>query len=238
MNGFKARTLIFGAIALALLGCGSGGGGGGTSEKSPERMRIVHTAPDAGSLSVFLDEDLAVSELPYGEFTEYLASPEGKEVRVRVYSEDEVIPIVDEKKEILSGKDYSLYLLEEDQSDKVVIQLGTDTNTAPGEGQFRLRVGNFSPTNATFDVYLLKPDGRVKDSDPAAEGVAFKAFTKYFDIDQGKFVVKITPAGSKTVLLDTGELTGEDGDVRTLVVIEKEGGGKPLSSRYLLDSAL
>lgn len=185
---------------------------------------------------MILDEDVAVSSLPYGEFTEYLSSPEGKEVRIRVYSESEVIPIVDEKKEILSGTDYSLYLLEEDKSDTVVLQLGTDTNTPPDDGQFRLRVGNFSATNATFDVYLLKPDGRVRDSSPAAAAVAFKAFTKYFDIDEGEFVVKITPADSKTVLLDTGVISGKDGEVSTLVVLEKEGGGKPLSHQYLLDS--
>ena len=163
-----------------LLGCalfgglwGCGGSGGGTSEKLPERLRIVHVAPDAGPLSVFLGEDAAVESLPYGGFTEYLSAPEGKEVRIRVYSESEVIPIVDEQKEILSGKDYSLFLFEEDGSDAVAIQLGTDTNTAPDEGQFRLRVGNFSPTNATVDIYLLKPDGRVSDSSPAAAAVAF-----------------------------------------------------------------
>ena len=222
-------------MCLCSWGCGSGGGGG-TNENSPERIRIVHAAPDAGALSVILDEDEAVSSLPYGEFTEYLPSPEGKEVRIRVYSESEVIPIIDEKKEILSGKDYSLYLLEEADSDTVVLQLGTDTNTPPDDGQFRLRIGNFSPTNATVDVYLLKPDGRVRDSTPAAAAVAYKAFTKYFDIDAGEFVVKITAADSKTVLLDTGVISGKDGEVRTVVVLEKEGGGKPLSSQYLLDA--
>lgn len=230
------RTLLVMAsftIPLMLLGCGGSGASGG--EDAPERLRIMHLAPDAPRLDILIEDEEIVTDLGYAEITEYFEVLEGAN-QVSVERDDEVLPIVDQSITFPAGKQSTLFLFEEDDDDAVMLLLVEDTIEKPEARMARLKIGNLSPNVPSVDVYLVRPGDSIRDRDPDAT-VAFKGFSDYFEFGAGQFQVKVTEAGEKSVLVDTGELAIAEGETRSLVLFEKPGGGVPLRFAYLLDSA-
>jgi hypothetical protein len=100
----------------------------------------------------------------------------------------------------------------------------TDDNTAPASGQMRLRVVNASPDVGNLDVYVVSPGANIQAVNPTFSNLAFKSASTYQNLVAGKYEVFFTAPGQKTVLIDSGVLSLGQGQVRTVVALDKTGG--------------
>lgn len=239
MNELRHTRRISSGLTLLLMlvwsaACGGGAGAGG-GEIAPEKLRVMHLAPDAPALDVKFNGMEIITDLRYSQITEYFEVVE-EETETTVFRDDEVLPVATETLTFDAGKTNTLYFYEEDDDDEVKLLLVEDIREDPNPGQVRLKIGNLSPNAPSIDLYIVRPGESIRERDPDAT-VAFKAFSDYFEFNAGDFVVKVTEAGDKDVLVDTGTLTATAGETRTLVMFEKTGGGLPLRFAYLLDEA-
>ncbi len=225
------RQIILLVISLFIFGCGSGGGGGG--ETNPENLRFFHAEPETGAIDLSLNGEKAFSGVDYGDVSSTVDVLEGT-LPAEVKSELNVLPIVSKDLTIAAGKSYTLFFTQTAGAEDLILQ--EDTNTEPDEGEFRIRITNFAPSRGTVDVYIQRPGVSVKNQSPTLSALAYQAFSDYLGIDEGEFVIKYTGAGSKTVIRETEPITFSEGRTYTHVLLDREGGGSPLTSRLLLDN--
>ena len=99
-----------------------------------------------------------------------------------------------------------------------VIQFATVSNAfTPSAGQGGLRVFNAAVAGASYDVYVSAPGST--SATAAANNVGYGSGSSYFNVVAGTAQqVRITNAGSQTVLLDVGSRTFTTGQNVTLVI--------------------
>ena len=98
------------------------------------------------------------------------------------------------------------------------IQFGTVSNAfAPSAGQGGLRVFNAATAGSTYDVYVSAPGA--SSATAGANNVGYGSGSSYFNVVAGPAQqVRITNAGSQTVVLDVGNRTFTAGQNVTLVI--------------------
>ncbi|HEX2217792.1 MAG TPA: DUF4397 domain-containing protein [Gemmatimonadales bacterium] len=57
----------------------------------------------------------------------------------------------------------------------------------------------------------------------------------YIEAPAGEYQVRVTPAGSKIAVIDSGELSLAGGQVRTAIALDAKGGGAPFDLLVLQD---
>jgi hypothetical protein len=98
------------------------------------------------------------------------------------------------------------------------IQFGTVSNAfAPSAGQGGLRVFNAATAGSSYDVYVSAPGA--SSATAGANNVGYGSGSSYFNVVAGTAQqVRITNAGSQTVVLDVGNRTFTAGQNVTLVI--------------------
>jgi hypothetical protein len=99
-----------------------------------------------------------------------------------------------------------------------VIQFATVSNAfTPSAGQGGLRVFNAAAAGASYDVYVSAPGAA--SATAAANNIGYGSGSSYFNVVAGTAQqVRITNAGSQTVVLDVGSRTFTTGQNVTLVI--------------------
>lgn len=101
-----------------------------------------------------------------------------------------------------------------------------DTVSAPTSNSVGLRLVNASPTAGPVDVYITGSDSTL--TTPSASNVTFETASSYVTAPAtGTARLRVTAAGTKTVLLDVDASSLTAGQVRTIVMIDGVGGGLP-----------
>jgi hypothetical protein len=85
------------------------------------------------------------------------------------------------------------------------------------------------------DVYVTAPGADLATATPALTGVEFGDASDYLEVPAGDYQVRVTPAGTKTVAIDSGALTLSGGQVRTVIAVDAPGGGAPFDFLVLAD---
>jgi hypothetical protein len=65
--------------------------------------------------------------------------------------------------------------------------------------------------------------------------VEFGDVADYIEAPAGDYQVRVTPAGTKTVVIDSGTLALSIGQVRTAIAVDAAGGGAPFDLLVLED---
>lgn len=119
-----------------------------------------------------------------------------------------------------------------------------DVNTAPADGQVRLRVVHLSPTAGAVDVFVTAPGADLAAATPAAANVAPGTAGAYLALPAGTYQVRAVPAGTApaaragAVLVSAvsgGNLVLAAGAARTVVVIEPTPGTTAVRAIALVD---
>lgn len=101
-----------------------------------------------------------------------------------------------------------------------------DTVSIPPSNSIGLRVINVSPSAGAVDVYITGADSTL--TTPSATNVAYESTSGYMNVQNGGVLrVRITAAGTKTVLLDVDASLLTVGQVRSIVLLDAAGGGLP-----------
>lgn len=235
--------LLAGAAVLAA--CGTDDAPSGVSlNTGVGRIRLANATPDtarARTINAWFDDQPAVpltANLAYGASTDYRPiTPGTHEMNVRRTS-DTTIAVFDAPLDLTAGSDYTV--LATGVSPDLAPFTLTDDNTAPDAGAVKLRVAHVAPSGGAVDVYVTAPAvADITAETPTLSNLTFRSASGYLPLPAAAYRVRVTGAGTKTVLLDTAApvvaLTLAAGQIRTLLVLDKPGAGLPLQASVLVD---
>jgi hypothetical protein len=135
-----------------------------------------------------------------------------------------------------AGVDYTIVAT--DSQPAVTTLILTDENTAPAGDSAKIRIVQASPGLGPVDVYITAPAADLTTETPDIITFAFQDASAYFTVPIGAQRVRITTAGTKTVLVD---VTGAAfpaltrGQIRTVIALDRLRGGAPFTFVVLAD---
>jgi hypothetical protein len=231
----KLAILMIAAAAVG--GCGDDDGEG-FDPTDEVQIRAVHAAPGAPALEVLITDTRIADNLAYGQSTRYQSISGGDQV-LRVNSDfgDQNEELFAVEAPLTAGAAYTVVVSVisgggvGDLSSFII----TDDNAAPPTGQAKLRAVHASPSATDVDVYVTAAGADLATTAPTFTAVVFTTASSYATLPVGPYQVRITPAGSKDVLIDAGVVQLVEGDIRTAVAIESPAGGPPYSGVILDD---
>ena len=141
--------------------------------------------------------------------------------------------VIDADATLVDGTDYTVIasgLVAE--IEPIVLE---DDNSAPAAGNVRVRAIHGAPSAPAVDVYVTAPEADLDAATPVLTNVAFGAVAPYLEVPAGDYQVRVTPAGTKIVVIDSGALTLASGQVRTAIAVDAPGGGAPFDLLVLAD---
>lgn len=176
-------------------------------------LRLVHAAPDAPPVDVYLNDATIVDGLEYGTATEYVAAPSRDNRAVRVAAAGTPIEeaIIDSGLHFDPGQAYEILVTGAGDDLELTIT-GTDLRPLP-EGQARLRVVHASPDAGTVDI------GVEGDEEDLFGGVEFRAATEYAILDAGDYPLEVRPGGDDMTVALASDATLEAGTVYDLILL-------------------
>ena len=110
-----------------------------------------------------------------------------------------------------------------------------DDNSTPAAGNARVRAIHGAPGAPAVDIYVTAPGADLETTIPLLASVEFGDVADYIEAPAGDYQVRVTPAGTKTVVIDSGTLTLSSGQVRTAIAVDAAGGGAPFDLLVLDD---
>jgi hypothetical protein len=191
--------------------CGEVLGLEGSSEDAC--VRLVHAAPDAPPVDVYLNDAQIAQNLEFGTATEYVIAPSGAGRGVRVTATGTPVEeaIVDTSLDFDPGQAYEILVTGAGDDLEATIT-GTDLRPL-AQGQARLRVINASPDAGAFDV------GIAGDEENLFEGVDFRDATDYVVLDAGDYSLEVRPGGEDMTVALQSDATLEEGVTYDLVAL-------------------
>lgn len=170
-------------------------------------VRVIHASPDAPLVDVFsgttaIDsmQDVnyqvasGILELTAGEYTLRVEAelPDG--------SNTEVLSAT----ATLTGDNLFNVLAIGDVADLETL-IVTSPISAVGAGNIRVQVVHGAPEAPMVDIYVTAPDAMLSAQQPLAT-LSFREFTGQVEVAAGDYQIRITAAGTETVVFDSGSL--------------------------------
>ena len=174
-------------------------------------VRLIHASPDAGSVDVYVDGELAVEDVTFPSATDFLELDAGTH-------DFDVVPtgagideaVISESVDLAAGTAYDISavgLVEEAEAVVYTVDL-----SAVDEGQTRVRLIHNAPDSGPVDLAL--GDGTV-----VFAGAEYPFETEYMDVEAGTYDFQVLAAGTDEVLLDLPGVSLESGTVHDLYAV-------------------
>ena len=227
----KLLSLLLAASALTAA-CGDDDNNTGP-DAANARVRVVHASPDAPNVDVLVDNAVTLSNVPYLGVSDYLEVPSGNR-NLKVNAAGTATTVIDADADLTDGSDYTV--IASGLVSAIELLVLQDDNTAPAAGNVRVRAIHGAPSAPAVDIYVTAPGADLAVEAPALSNVVFGDVADYLEAPAGTYQVRVTPTGSKTVVIDSGPLTLTSGQVRTAIAVDAVGGGAPFGLQLLEDS--
>ena len=208
------------AGAILLTACG------GSDELAAPTMRLVHLAPDSPRLTLYKngDRQREADDQSYKTASNYYSTaPFDETWSVRTSSGGSTVGSVDIDTRL--GHRYSIVVLPATATGSGLYVINDPYNKPVGSSSTRLRLMNASPTAANIDLYmnLKSTDISAPGINPLIAGTAYRSAGPRSgddsrDIPGAGYQLRITAAGSKTVLFSGPIDFGDDEDVLVMTV--------------------
>lgn len=180
-------------------------------------VRVVHASPDAPNVDVLVDGAVVLSNVPFRGVRGYLEVNGGGR-RVQVNPVNTTTSAITEVLTLDKTRAYTVLAV--DRVSQLAPLVLVDDRSAPAAGQIKVRLVHAAPSAGLVDIYVTAPDASLASATPRLAGVAFKADSGYLDLPAGTYRVRITPAGTKTVVIDSGAQPLPAGTVLTAVAVD------------------
>jgi len=225
----KFLTLLFAASALTAACSDDDDNTGPEGEAS---VRVVHASPDAPDVDVLLDDAEVLGDVPYLTASDYLGVSAGDH-NLKVNAAGTTTTVIDADLNLADGTDYTVIASGLAAAiEPIVLQ---DDNSTPAAGNARVRAIHGAPGAPSVDIYITAPDADLETTIPLLVSVEFGDVADYIEAPAGDYQVRVTLAGTKTVVIDSGTLTLSSGQVRTAIAVDAVGGGAPFDLLVLED---
>jgi hypothetical protein len=219
---------LLGLVAIAA--CDDDDDGVGPAQEG--RLRVVHAVSNVTATDVYVDGTQIKADLAYKSVDPYRANDAGTRT-VKVRKADAATDLVSINQTIQPNRDHTLIAYGTETQPKSISL--TDDNTAPAAGKAKLRVVHAAAVQGNVDVYAVADEDDLDDATAAATNLAPGAASAYITLDAGTRFVILTGAGNRTPVLTVQGVDLGDGKIRTIVAVEKAGGGTPLEGVKLDD---
>ena len=228
-----AATIVAAATALAacssdnVLGLGLAGGGAGTDSLSNARIRFVNAT--STSFDVATGGTVAAGNGPLGfgaASTCISTNAATPNVAVRIAGTTNPVPGFTTAYQ--SGVAYTVIAY---AGANGTTQFATIADTyTPASGQTAFRAFNAGSASSSYDVYVTDPGASLTATPPTFSTVTAGSNSGFIDVSTTTAQqVRVTAAGSKTVLLDLGNVAFVAGQSVTLVLAPPLTGTAPRS---------
>lgn len=228
MKQLLRSAVVAGIAVLGLAACSDDDG---FAPDTRPALRVVHASPDAPNVDVLLDDETVLTNVPYLGASGFLRY-DVDAVRVRVAATGGTPVVIDATLDLDRRASYTVIatgLL----ADIAPLVLEDDL-TVPAAGQVKLRVVHGAPSAPAVDVYATAVGADINAATPVLTNVPFRAFSDYLEVPAGTYQLRVTPAGTKTVVIDA-TVNLVSGQIRTVVARDAVGGGAPFGAIVLAD---
>jgi len=185
-------------------------------KNTPASFRVIHDSPDAPAVDIVVNDSFdapLVANLSYPEYTPFVDVP-ADTYNVKVAVAGTQTAVIDANLTLPANFLGSVYAVNTLANIEPLI-LVDDKRRVATEAKIRLVHG--APSAPNVDIYVTAPDADIESVEPAFSNVAFKAETGYVSLAEGTYQVRITPTGTKTVVIDTQAITLNAGGIYTAV---------------------
>ena len=187
-------------LSFVLASCSSKGGGGGDA-----RIRVVNVIPDAAAISLQLDTDPPlVTGLAFGAPTQYLSTSTGAR-EFKVSANNGTSFAIDQTLNV-SGNNYT-YIVYNPVASAAAALVVESNLTTPNAGTFNFRAINVAAGIGALDVYLTPAGADLGSTSPNISNVPIGQASSFVGVNAGTYELRITAAGTKDVIYDTGVQT-------------------------------
>lgn len=229
----RALFTVLPVLAVLGLGAGCDDDATPTAPIQEARVRVLHASPDAPSVDVLVDGEVVLTNVPFRAASSYLTVPAGaRNLRVRATANPSLV-VIDVTPTLAASTDYTV--IARNLVASIEPWLLTDDNAAPATGQVKLRLVHSAPGAPAVDIYVTAPGADLGVSTPTLTDVPYAAASNYLAVPAGTYQVRICPANTTTVAIDSGALTLTAGQIRTAVAVDNPGGGSPFGAVVLPD---
>jgi hypothetical protein len=205
-----------------------------TNDPKPQaNLRVMHASPDGGLLDILLDDKRILRNFGYKDaigFNQVEAGARNiKADTVVTTTVTTATTLLNTTQNLVEGRYYTVIAANTAAAiEPLVID---EDGSAPPTGKLRLKVVHAAPSAPAVDIYVSSPtdDVTLVALSPAVANATFKTISPSLDIAPGDYFVRVTAAGTKNILFDSGKLSLSEGASLTLVAVEQSGATSPIS---------
>jgi len=225
------------ALALGLAALTACSDDDGTNPQTRGRLRVVHAVSDVATTDVLFGTTTVKSALAYKAAHGYDEENTGT-VSVKVRKAGATANLVSIDQAVAAAKDYTIIALGTEAAPQSLVL--TDDNAAPAAGKGKIRVVHAAIGQGNVDVYVVKVAADIATATAVATNLEPKKAAAYAVVDANTgtetYFVILTTAGTKTPVLSVAGVALAAGKIKTVVAVEKAGGGAPLEGTILADN--
>jgi hypothetical protein len=194
-------------------------------DKSPT-LRVLHGSPDAPNVDVLVDDVILLANVPYKTASEFLLVASGsRNIKVNAAGTSTTVINAD----LNFVLDSFTTIIATDFLAQIVPLVLSDENTPPSGNILKIRVVHSAPSAPPVDVYVTAPGADINAATPTLSNVAFTEFSPFLEIPEDDYQIRVTAAGSKDPVFDSGTVTLEAGSILTAVAVDATSGESPIS---------
>lgn len=188
-------------------------------------VQFINAAPRYATVDLFVDSTDAIPGMPYGNGSSIAVNAPTTPRKFTVRASTDTTVLASSPLIVANQATYALILTQHAVGAGLLIL--PDTVSPPPANQIGLRIVNVAPSAGAVDVYITGSDSTL--ATPVATNIPFEGVMNYQNVPAGTARLRVTAAGTKTVLLDLDATPLVAGQVRTIVVIDSGSGGLPLT---------
>lgn len=218
-------------LTTALLGaCDDDGTGPGPQ---PAAVRFVHAASATGAVTLRAGSSAIATDVAFANTPASYAQVAAGEHQFAVRAANATTDLATKTANLPAGSARTLLLVKQSSANAIVV-VG-DTNTAPASGKAKVRIVHATSASGKVDVYVTAPNADLANATPAVTQLDFEKASRYIEVAAGTHQVRLTTAGTKTVVLDVPSVVLAAGQIRTVVSLDPAAGSTTFRSVVLAD---
>ena len=212
------------ALAAAMAGCDDEYPLQVVGRSARTQVVVLHASPTAPALDVFLDSARVATNLAYGQASAPVAADSGSR-RLRLRQAGTTALLAELPVALPAGGRATIALV----GPLASLQVRTTIDTVPlPAGRARLRFLQAAAGQGLLDLYLTAPNADLAAATPTATNLDLGSLVGPFEVGTSPIQVRLTAAGGRTLVADTGPFAVPEQTTRLLVLLEAPGGGPPL----------
>jgi hypothetical protein len=169
-------------------------------------LRIIHAVPDAPTVNVFAGAAVlaGLENVDYQVSSPWITVDEGTYgVRVEANVPGGTADVITASLTLDGEKSYNVLAVGSTTDGTIEPLVVSVDRSAVTSGNVRVQIVHAAPAAPMVDIYVTAPGDDIEVAQPLATA-SFKDSTGQVEVAGGDYQIRITPAGSKTVIFDSG----------------------------------